>query len=222
MNSFLKLKRIFYKYNHAWVFLYGFIYLPWFAWLEKTVTDNYFVIHSVFDDYIPFLEVFIVPYLLWFFYISITVFYFFFTDKQGFYKLTALLITGMTIFLIICTVFPNGLNLRPMVFNRDNVFISLVKMIYSTDTPTNVLPSLHVYNSIGCYIAICHSEKLLQHKWIRRGSLVLTVLIVMSTMFLKQHSVVDVIAAVVMAYFVYHLVYVPQKQELPKLVRQTI
>lgn len=68
--------------------------------------------------------------------------------------------SGMTIFLIICTVFPNGLNLRPEVFTRDNFCIELVKRIYQTDTPTNVLPSLHVYNSICCYIAISHCEKL--------------------------------------------------------------
>lgn len=222
MDRFLKLKQFFYKYSHAWVFLYGFIYLAWFAWLEKTVTTNYFVIHSVFDDYIPFVEFFIIPYLLWFLYIAVTAFYFFFTDKQGFYKLAALLVTGMTLFLIICTIFPNGLNLRPIVFERDNIFVDLVKMVYRTDTPTNVLPSLHVYNSIGCYIAICHSETLLRHKCVQQGSLVLTVLIVLSTMFLKQHSVVDVIAACVMAYFVYQFVYVPQEQELPKLARQTI
>lgn len=217
-----KLKELFYKYHHIWVFLYGFIYMSWFTHLERTVSDHFFVIHSVFDNYIPFIEVFIIPYFLWFFYIAVTLIYFFFRDKQGFYKVTALLSIGMTAFLIICTVFPNGLQLRPTVFERDNIFVDMVKMLYRTDTPTNVLPSLHVYNSIGCYIAICHSDELLEHKWLQRGSLLLTVLIVLSTMFLKQHSAVDVMAACVMAYFVYHFVYVRERVHLPKLARQTI
>lgn len=216
------LKELFYKYHHAWVFLYGFIYMSWFSWLEKHVTSHYFVIHSVFDDYIPFLEVFIIPYLLWFVYVAGTVIYFFFTDKQGFYKVCTLLITGMTLFLIICTVFPNGLNLRPAAFARDNIFVDLVKLIYRADTSTNVLPSLHVYNSIGCYIAIRNSEKLRQYKWIQNGSLVLTISIVLSTMFLKQHSVVDVIAAIVMIYFIYQFVYAPEQVKTPALARQTI
>lgn len=216
------LKELFYKYHHAWVFLYGFIYMPWFTWLEKHVTSHYFVIHSVFDDYIPFLEIFIIPYLLWFVYVSGTVIYFFFTDKQGFYKVCTLLITGMTLFLIICTVFPNGLNLRPTTFARDNIFVDLVQFIYRADTSTNVLPSLHVYNSIGCYIAIRNSEKLRQYRWVQNGSLVLTVLIVLSTMFLKQHSVVDVIAAIVMIYFIYQFVYAPEQVKTPVLARQTI
>ena len=102
-------------YSHAWVLLYAFIYFPWFTYLERHVTDNYFVIHSIFDDYIPFCEYFIIPYLLWFAYIAVTLGYLFFNDKQGFYKASAIMFSGMTIFLIICTVFPNGLNLRPEV-----------------------------------------------------------------------------------------------------------
>ena len=218
----INIKELFDKYHHAWVFLYGFIYMPWFSWLEKHVTSNYFVIHSVFDDYIPFIEIFIIPYLLWFVYVSGTVLYFFFTDKQGFYRIFTLLITGMTLFLIICTIFPNGLNLRPSTFARDNIFVDLVRFIYRADTSTNVLPSLHVYNSIGCYIAIRNSQKLRQYKWVQNGSLVLTVSIVLSTMFLKQHSVVDVIAAIVMIYFIYQFVYIPEQVKAPALAQPTI
>ena len=218
----INIKELFDKYHHAWVFLYGFIYMPWFSWLEKHVTSNYFVIHSVFDDYIPFIEIFIIPYLLWFVYVSGTVLYFFFTDKQGFYRICTLLITGMTLFLIICTIFPNGLDLRPSTFARDNIFVDLVRFIYRADTSTNVLPSLHVYNSIGCYIAIRNSQKLRQYKWVQNGSLVLTVSIVLSTMFLKQHSVVDVIAAIVMIYFIYQFVYIPEQVKAPALAQPTI
>ena len=218
----INIKELFDKYHHAWVFLYGFIYMPWFSWLEKHVTSNYFVIHSVFDDYIPFIEIFIIPYLLWFVYVSGTVLYFFFTDKQGFYRICTLLITGMTLFLIICTIFPNGLNLRPSTFARDNIFVDLVRFIYRADTSTNVLPSLHVYNSIGCYITIRNSQKLRQYKWVQNGSLVLTVSIVLSTMFLKQHSVVDVIAAIVMIYFIYQFVYIPEQVKAPALAQPTI
>lgn len=196
--------------------------MPWFCWLEKTVTTNYYVIHSVFDDYIPFCEYFIVPYLLWFPYIAVVLLYFFFTDKKGFYRTTKLLFTGMTIFLIISTVFPNGLNLRPVTFEGDNIFISMVKVLYKTDTPTNVLPSLHVYNSIGVSIAIASSQKLRQYKWVQYSSLSLTTLIVLSTMFLKQHSIIDVVAAFVMAYLLYRLVYEPETEKSPKLARQTI
>lgn len=93
-------------------------------YLEKHRFSHYYLIHSPLDDYIPFVEYFIVPYLLWFLFIAVTIAYFFFTDKKGYYQLTAFLFTGMTIFLIICTVFPNELNcvrthLRTILFLQD-------------------------------------------------------------------------------------------------------
>ena len=89
---------------------------------------------------------------------------------------------------------PNGLTIRPVVFERDNIFVDLVKMLYQTDTPTNVFPSLHVFNSLAACIAIKNSKKLNEHKAICMGAYILTALIIMATMFLKQHSVLDVMA----------------------------
>ena len=50
------------KYSHAWVFLYTFIYMPWFCYLEEHIQKNYFIIHSPLDDFVPFIEYFIIPY----------------------------------------------------------------------------------------------------------------------------------------------------------------
>ena len=218
----MKIKQLLKKYSHAWVLLYAFIYIPWFYYLEKNVTSNYYVIHSPLDDYIPFIEYFIVPYLLWFAFIAVILGYFFFTDKRGFYKLTIFLFTGMTLFLIICTVFPNGQHLRPVVFERSNIFVDMVQELYRTDTPTNVLPSIHVFNSIGVSIAVAHSNTLKKLKWVQISAYVLAGLIILSTMFLKQHSVTDVIAAIVIAAFIYPFVYVLQEKKAPSLSHQPI
>ena len=219
------MKTFFKKYRHGLVLsIYGIVYILAFRYLETRPIHGYHIVHTVFDDMIPFCEIFIIPYLLWFPYMLLAVIYFVFfnKNKHEYYQLAFNLMTGMTIFLIICTVFPNGLNLRPEVFTRDNFCIELVKRIYQTDTPTNVLPSLHVYNSICCYIAISHCEKLQHSRLIQKGSLVLSILIILSTMFLKQHSVVDVVAACVMAYFMYSLIYAQEGAKSPRLARQVI
>lgn len=216
----MKLRKFIKKYSHAWVFLYALIYLPWFSYLEQHVTSDYYLIHSPFDDYIPFVEYFIVPYLMWFLFVIIGAGYFFFTDKNGFYKLAAFLITGMTIFLIICTLFPNGLHLRPTTFARDNIFTHIVQYVYSVDTPTNVLPSIHVFNSMGIAIAVAHSDKLNEKKWIQHLTYILAGLIILSTMFLKQHSVTDVFAALVMAGVIYPFVYAPERKKALKVSHQ--
>lgn len=217
----MKIKHFLKKYNHAWVFSYALIYLPWFAYLEKTVTTHFYEIHSKIDDYIPFIEYFIVPYLLWFAYMLIGGFFIFFTDKKEFYKMVAFGITGMTLFLIICTVFPNGLRLRPTTFARDNIFVDMVKTLYATDTPTNVLPSIHVYNSITIAIAVGRSKVLENKRWVKMTSFIMAILIILSTMFLKQHSITDVLCAFAIAAVAYRVIYVPAEVKRHKLAHQT-
>ncbi|HJC04642.1 MAG TPA: phosphatase PAP2 family protein [Candidatus Enterocloster excrementipullorum] len=195
------------KYKHAWLLLYAFIYLPWFCYLEKTVTRNFHVMHASLDDLIPFNEYFIVPYLLWFLYVGAAIFYFLITSKEDYYKLCIFLFSGMTISLIICTFFRNGTDLRPVIDPDKNIFTALVAYIYRTDTCTNVFPSIHVYNSIGVHIAVARSERLRGHRLIRLGSGLLMISICMATVFLKQHSVIDLIGAVILAYVIYGIVY---------------
>ena len=219
------MKELFKRYKHAGYLLYMVGYLIVFQFLEKTVTTNFHEIHIWIDDEIPFCEYFIIPYLMWFGFVAVTIVYFLFQDKKGYYKLITFLFTGMTIFLLVSYIYPNGHHLRPNVFARDNIFVDLVKMLYEADTDTNVLPSIHVYNSIGCYIAISKCPKLRNKKWIQTGSFVLTVLIIMATMFLKQHSVIDVVAGMVMARIIYEIVYhyeayVDYEKKRPRLVWQ--
>ena len=156
-NRFTELVK---KYKHAWVLLYIFIYMPWFMYLEKHVTTHYHVIQVELDEQIPFIEYFIIPYLLWFVFIIAAFLYFFYTDVPGFYKMAKFMFTGMTVFLIISTVFPNGQDLRPVVFERDNIFVDMVRTLYRADTCTNVFPSLHVFNSLSVCVAISESNAL--------------------------------------------------------------
>ena len=83
MKAISKMKSLILKYRHAWVLLYGLIYMPWFCYLEKRQTIHY-LIHSPLDDCIPFVEYFIIPYLLWFVFLAVTGAYFFFTNRRDF------------------------------------------------------------------------------------------------------------------------------------------
>lgn len=202
------LKNIYEKYRHGLLMLgYACIYLPWFIYLERTVTKRYHVIHMDLDDLIPFNEYFIVPYLLWFGYVAAVLLFTFFKDKGDYYRMCGFMFTGMTVFLIVSTVFPNGHHLRPAAFAQENIFTALVAQLYSTDTPTNLFPSIHVYNSIAAHLAVMHSESLRSKRWISAGSFLLCVSIILSTVFLKQHSIFDMITAFMLAGLMYPLVY---------------
>lgn len=213
-------KNFFQKYHHAWTLLYVLIYMPWFVWLEAHVTTEFNLIHVPLDDKIPFCEYFIIPYFLWFLFVPAVMIYLFFYSRKEFYEASAFLFIGMTAFLILCTIWPNGLNLRQDISYKDNFCSNLVKMLYKTDTSTNVFPSIHVFNTLGCLIALLKSKGMKGHTVIKLLSTILSILIVLSTMFLKQHSVIDVIGGFGLALIMYLIVYVPNwsaifKKELP-------
>lgn len=193
--------------KHIILQAYFLIYLPWFAYVERTVTTHFHVIHVALDDYIPFCEYFIIPYFLWFAYVAAGIVYFYRKNKDEYFRLCAMLFTGMTLFLIISTLYPNGHYLRPVTFERQNIFTALVAWLYKTDTATNLFPSIHVYNSIAINMAVWHADNFKKKPVVRIASAVLMVSIILSTMFLKQHSVFDVATGIILAVFMYMLVY---------------
>ena len=192
-------------------------YMLGFFILENAGHRHYHVIHTIFDDYIPFCKYFIVPYDLWFLYIAVSVcwFIFFCRDRKEYYKLACSLAIGMTIFLIVSCVFPNRQDLRPAVVEGNDLFASLVRSLYLTDTPTNVLPSIHVYNSVVIFFALNASPQLKRWKKTRFACGLLSALIILSTVFLKQHSVLDVslglLMSAVIQYFV-DTVFAPERE----------
>ncbi len=209
------MKRIFNlikKYRHAWILSYMLVYMAWFRSLEQgvTVQTGYHIMHTRLDDMIPFCEYFVVPYFLWFAYIFCGGLFFLLKNKDDFYRVCAFLFSGMTIALLICSFYPNGTDFRPAVDAGKNIFTRLVAWLYRTDTCTNVFPSIHCYNSIGMHIAISRSreiERLRYGRQLKAASFILAVLICLATLFLKQHSVLDVAGAIILASIVYGFVY---------------
>lgn len=191
--------------------VYCVVYMVAFYYLEHR-NISYHVIHFGIDAYIPFCEYFIVPYLLWFAYVALAVVFLGIKDQEEGNKMITFLIAGMTIFIVVSAVFPNGLHLRPNTFARDNIFVDLVKKLYTIDTSTNVIPSIHVYNSIAVMIAVWRTKLLKNHKIIKSGLILLGVSIICSTVFLKQHSMLDVLVAFILSALIYTVCY---REEVP-------
>ncbi len=226
MKFLTAMKNLIVKYKHGVILSYFFVYMLWFTYLERTITSSskFTPIYSKLDDLIPFWEVFIIPYFLWFLFIFITVAYFFLTSRSEFYKICAFLFIGMTICLVIYTLWPNGHELRVDIdsLGRSNIFLDILSRLYSFDTATNVFPSIHVFNSIGAMIAIHKNERLLKIKWLQWSAFILTVSICLSTVFLKQHSVLDIFGGIALSIIMYALVYVPSWEKVFKQSKQEL
>ena len=94
MKSKNSWKNILNRYRHAWVFLYGFIYMPWFMYLEKRPipAHEYFIINSPLDKYIPFCEYFVIPYVGWYALIVGSLIYFALYNPKNFENMSKYII----------------------------------------------------------------------------------------------------------------------------------
>lgn len=134
--------------------------------------------------------------------IPFTLFYLLYKAPRGdFWRLCLPLFTGMTMALLFYAIVPNGLALRPRFVPGSDIFARLVRAIYRSDTPMNVCPSIHVFNSVTLMLAYYRSSifDAPRRRWMRPAAMVLCVSITMSTMLLKQHSVIDVVFGLLLA-----------------------
>ena len=160
------------------------------------------------DSRIPFMNVFVIPYIFWFWFVAAVAVVLVLKDKHGMYKFCATVYSGMLVSFLIFWLFPHGQPLRVTVSDTDpDAFNRLVRYIYEHDTPTNTLPSIHVLNSIATDYALRHSPFFKNKPGLRAVSAVSSVLIIMSTVLIKQHSVLDVFAAFVLAAILRYTVY---------------
>ncbi|MEE0965605.1 MAG: phosphatase PAP2 family protein [Bacilli bacterium] len=199
------MRKLLNKYPHIKVIIiYSIFYLCFFMYLESR-DIVIFNTETFIDSYIPFCEYFIIFYLLWFIYIFFAVFYFTFFEIEKFIVVAKYLMIGMTVCLIIDLIIPNGISLRPALTN-DNIFQELVSFVYSLDTSTNVFPSIHVYNSIVIGYALNRSHLFQEKEFLKVINNCIVLLICASTVLLKQHAFIDIVAAVVLAIIIICLI----------------
>lgn len=182
--------------------LYLVFYLVCFGLLEKYVTVPDLWVHCRLDDLIPFWKYAIIPYVMWFPWIPFTLLYILHhSPRQDFWRLCTPLFAGMTLALLFYLIVPNGLTLRPAAVPGDDIFAEAVRALYRSDTPTNVCPSIHVFNSVTLMLAYYRSEcfDLPRRRWMRPAAMVLCLSICASTTLLKQHSVIDVVFGILLA-----------------------
>ena len=110
-------------------------------------------------------------------------------------KLMKYIIFTYTTGLIIFFIFPTCQLLRPVVFERQNILTDFMAWFYTIDTNTNVCPSLHVVGSVAVWLTSRRISRFQTMGW-RFAFGTAAILICISTVFLKQLSVLDVLAAI--------------------------
>ena len=182
--------------------LYLILYLSAFNFLNTQIHMPHILVHCRLDDLIPFCKYAVIPYFAWFPWIPFTLFFLLWkAPREDFWRLCLPLFTGMTLSLLFCAIVPNGTDLRPAYIYGNDIFTRTVRALWRTDTSTNVFPSIHVFNSVTLALAYHHCARLRGRKWlwVRVSADLLCVSIILSTMLLKQHSVIDVMGGIILA-----------------------
>lgn len=183
------------QFSHLKLLSGWLVYFALYFLTERFIpSERCYVVHCPLDDLIPFCEVFLIPYVFWYFLIIGSLLYFLLYHVDSFKKLQTFLIITQVVAMVIYILFPNRQDLRPAVFPRDNFLTQGVALLYSLDTNTNVCPSLHVAYSLG--IASVWVKEKGVSRWVKAFVVIAAFLICLSTTFIKQHSVVDALVAV--------------------------
>ena len=194
------------QFSHLKLLLGWVGYFALYILTENVIPrERCYVVHCWLDDVIPFCEAFVIPYVFWYLLVFGSLFYFLLYNVDSFKKLSTFIIITQVVAMAIYIVFPNRQDLRPAEFDRDNILTQLVGFLYTVDTSTNVCPSLHVGYSLAL-ASVWTKEKDASRAW-KAFVIIAVILICMSTAFIKQHSVVDAFAALVMCLFAEYLIY---------------
>ena len=191
------------QFEHLKMLAYWPLFGALFYYAERFYpVAEYYVMYHPIDDMIPFNELFVIPYIFWFVYLIGIHIYTLLYDVDAFKKLMKYIMITYTAGLVIFFLFPTCQMLRPQIMPRDNLLTRFMTDFYSFDTHTNVCPSLHVVGSMAVMYTAWNAKGLQSSKC-KTAFAVMTFLISISTVFLKQHSVIDVIAGLIICVITY-------------------
>ena len=198
------------QFSHLLLLPSWIIYLALFFMTESLVpAENCTSVHTVVDDWIPFCEWFVIPYVLWYGLIVFSLGYFLLYNVDSFKRLQTFIMITQVVAIAVFILFPTRQDLRPSEFPRDNLCTQIVEFLYTIDTNTGVCPSLHVAYSLA--IASVWVKEKGVSRMVKAFIVITVILICLSTVFIKQHSALDILAALPLCLLAEILVYHRQK-----------
>lgn len=195
------------QFRHLFLLLFWPVFGILFALVEKDVFHpTYTPIWCPLDDVIPFCEWFMIPYMFWFVFLVGMHLYLLLFDIPAFRRFQYFVYVTYGVTMLVYILYPTSQELRPPEFARDNFLTRFIESFYAFDTNTNVCPSLHVAGSMAVGFAAWDTKRFQTPLW-RTLFMGMALLISISTVFVKQHSILDVFWAMVLCVLAYIVVY---------------
>lgn len=187
-------------------YLLFLLVMPALGLIYKIINNNpreAVILSTDIDNKIPFLPIFILPYIIWYAFILGYLVYFWYKDTRVYLKTLTMIVIGELVCFVIYFFFQTTVP-RPALVG-EGVLMELVGMIYSHDQPYNAFPSIHVLTTFAIILGNIN----IPNKHIIHSLFVpiMGSLIIISTLFVKQHYILDMFASMFLASFVYGIVF---------------
>ncbi len=182
------------QYRHLLLLLSWVGYFALYFLTENLIpAENCTPVWCPLDDLVPFCEWFVLAYVGWYGLIVVSLLYFALYNVEHFKALQIYIIITQVVAMVIYILWPTRQDLRPEVMPRENFATWILSIIYAADTNTGVCPSLHVAYSLG--IASTWLKEKSAAWWVKALIVLFVITICLSVSFVKQHSVMDIFAA---------------------------
>lgn len=169
-----------------------------FYLIQNCFRYNRLILSTKIDNFFPLISLFIIPYELWFLFVAGGLILFAFVDRKYYYQLLSSLLTGAGISYLLFYFYPTEI-IRPVI-TGNTLFDSMVKGYYIYDRPYNCFPSIHVLYTVIITLFVC---KFFKNNYLRVAMILSCIIISISTLYVKQHYFIDVIAGAFIAIFLY-------------------
>ena len=171
------------------ILLIGQAFLYWFL---KLFQKDPIYIYYYLDDVIPFLGRFVYIYNSFYPFMLISLYFLYKCDEKAYYKG---IISGVIGFLICDIIFLSvpTIMYRPIIPKYDFITDLVIKITFLYDSPPlNCFPSIHCLFSFQVMYSYLFSKYDKKKKWV---FISYAFLVAISTLFIKQHYIYDVISA---------------------------
>lgn len=195
------------KYNvktikpYLWIFSIGITSICYF-FINHSKSQSLHSLYTEIDNLIPFVNVFIIPYMM---YMPNLIFSFIimcYCDEERYYISLLTLNIANFICLIIYLYFQTYVP-RPVI-THDDYLCRFVKFIYQRDNPYNCFPSIHVAATFSALKGINRLKNMPKRYKIKFN--MVGWLVIISTQFVKQHVIMDLLGGLVLVEAVYKVI----------------
>ena len=183
--------------------------------LLKPFQSEPYLIGGFIDKMIPFNIISVIPYYIWYLLLVIVPYILYLKDKKSFIKYCLSYIFVVLIADIIFMITPSIVE-RPVIYGND-ILSLMTKFIYWADNPPlNCFPSIHC--AISCLFFLYIASSKYTNNIEKMVISFISVLIMISTLTIKQHVLIDLIVGDGIAMLVF--MFINKETRLSKLFKK--